>query len=195
MDETRDDETKATSESSATQAPSDGGEAEGMSVPRRRRRPEDESPQSSRKGLMIVIPLLMVGAAMVALVFTGIEDKGIYSKPVDQLMASKGKFAGRPVRADGILVKGSLEKRESPCESRFVIERGGTRMPVSFKQCVVPDTFRDVPNVNVEVTVEGKLQKDDSFEATQVIAKCPSKYEMQEKAAKGEKMPHAPASM
>jgi len=194
-----DDETKATSELSATPAAPDGGDAggdaEGMSVPRRRRRTEDETPQSSRKGLMIVIPLLMVGAAMVALVFTGIEDKGIYSKPVDQLMASKGKFAGRPVRADGILVKGSLEKRESPCEYRFVIERSGTRMPVSFKQCVVPDTFRDVPNVNVEVTVEGKLQKDDSFEATQVIAKCPSKYEMQDKAAKGEKMPHGPASM
>jgi cytochrome c-type biogenesis protein CcmE len=81
-------------------------------------------------------------------------------------------------------------KRDSPCEYRFTVEKKGVQMPVRYAQCVVPDTFRDVPNVEVGVTVEGKLQPDGSFEASSVLAKCPSKYDMKDKAARGEKMPH-----
>jgi len=40
--------------------------------------------------------------------------------------------------------------------------------------------------------VEGELQTDDSFEATNVLAKCPSKYEMQQRKNQGERMPHGP---
>lgn len=46
------------------------------------------------------------------------------------------------------------------------------------------------------VTVEGELQPDNSFEATTVLAKCPSKYEMKERQKNGEKAPHnAPPTM
>jgi len=44
--------------------------------------------------------------------------------------------------------------------------------------------------MDVGVTVEGELHADNSFEATSVLAKCPSKYEMKNRAANGEKMPH-----
>jgi cytochrome c-type biogenesis protein CcmE len=159
--------------------------------PGARRRPsQDGEPVSVKKGLFIVIPLVMVGAAIIGLVLSGMEDNGIYSKPVDQLVKEKAKFAGRPVRAEGTLVHGTLVKRDSPCEYKFTIESQGTEVPVSFKQCVVPDTFRDVPDMPVSVTVEGQLLADNHFEATKVVAKCPSKYEMQERAKKGEKMPH-----
>lgn len=169
----------------------DAREDDGVEVPRRRARDEAAAPDSTRRGLLIVIPLLMAAAAVVALVFTGIEDNGIYAKPVDELVKSKGKFQNREVKADGLLVHGSLQKRESPCEYRFQIEKNGVAIPVSFKQCAVPDTFRDVPDMAVEVTVQGKLLADGSFEASQIIAKCPSKYEMKEKQQKGEKAPHA----
>jgi cytochrome c-type biogenesis protein CcmE len=56
----------------------------------------------------------------------------------------------------------------------------------------VPDTFRDVPGMDVGVTVEGELQSDQSFLASSVLAKCPSKYEMKEKQKNGEQMPHGP---
>jgi cytochrome c-type biogenesis protein CcmE len=45
--------------------------------------------------------------------------------------------------------------------------------------------------MDVKVTVEGKLQADGHFEATLVMAKCPSKYDMREKAKNGEKAPHS----
>jgi cytochrome c-type biogenesis protein CcmE len=168
------------------------GEDDGVTVPRRKRGGEAEpDPQAARRGLMIVIPLVAVGAAIVAFVMTGMKDNAIYSKPVDQLVAQKARFMGRAVRAEGNLVHGTLERRDSPCEYRFTIAKNGTEVPVRFAQCVVPDTFRDVPGMDVGVTVEGSLQADNSFEATTVLAKCPSKYEMKDRASKGEQMPHA----
>ena len=57
---------------------------------------------------------MTAAAAIVALVLIGMQDKGVYSKPVDELVAQKAKFVGKPVRAEGLLVHGSLVKRESP---------------------------------------------------------------------------------
>jgi cytochrome c-type biogenesis protein CcmE len=42
----------------------------------------------------------------------------------------------------------------------------------------------------VSVTAEGKLTDEGHFAATAIMAKCPSKYEMQNRAAMGEKAPH-----
>jgi cytochrome c-type biogenesis protein CcmE len=168
-----------------------GGEDDGVAIPRRRRREPEADPQSARRGVMILIPLVAVGAAIVAFVLTGMKDNAIYSKPVDELVAQKARFLGRPVRAEGNLVHGTLEKRDTPCEYRFTITKNGVEVPVRYAQCVVPDTFRDVPGMDVGVTVEGSLLADNSFEATTVLAKCPSKYEMKDRASRGEQMPHA----
>src|ERR1700723_1799501 len=105
------------------------------------------------------------------------------------LARGKAKFVGRPIRAEGNLVHGSLEKREQPCEYRFTITKNGASLPVRFAQCVVPATFRDVPGLALGSTVEGELQPDNGFEATSVLAKCPSKYDMQQRKQRGEEMP------
>jgi cytochrome c-type biogenesis protein CcmE len=137
----------------------------------------------------------MGAAAIAALVLGGMQSNAIYSKPIDALLADKARFLHRPVRAEGNLVHGSLAKRERPCEYRFTLEKNGAELPVRFAQCVVPDTFRDVPDVDVGVTVEGELQPDATFEATSVLAKCPSKYEMQQRKQHGEQMPHGPLAV
>jgi cytochrome c-type biogenesis protein CcmE len=172
----------------------DRSEADGMSVPARRRRGEDEVDENPWRRRALVLGLGLAAASLTALVLFGVKGGSIYAKPVDQLLREKAAFANRPVAAEGTLVHGSLEKRDQPCEYRFVIAKNGSELPVRFAQCVVPDTFRDVAGMDVGVTVEGRLQPDDSFEATKVLAKCPSKYEMQEKQRRGEQMPHAPIS-
>ncbi len=176
--------------SAAEEAPS-SERAVTVSARRRRGEAQEEDPESARKRLLLVIPLVTAAAAIAALVLVGMQDNGMYSKPVDQLLNEKSKFVGKAVRAEGNLVHGSLVKRESPCEYRFTIEKNGAEVPVRFAKCVVPDTFRDVPGMDLQVTVEGELRADNSLEASQVLAKCPSKYEMKEKASRGEKAPHA----
>jgi cytochrome c-type biogenesis protein CcmE len=170
----------ATEPTAADVAPHRGSEREG------------EPGQRRWVGVAVACGLTMVAAAIAGLVLTGMQDNAIYSKPVDELLTAKAKFLGRPVRAEGMLVHGSLVKRDQPCEYRFSITKNGAELPVRFAQCVVPDTFRDVPDLDVGVTVEGELQKDDSFEASSVLAKCPSKYEMKQRKDRGEQMPHSP---
>lgn len=160
------------------------------------RHTEKDEPGSRRwVGVAIATTLAMGAAAIAGLVLTGMQDKAIYSKPVDQLLAESVKFVGRPVRAEGNLVHGSLVKREQPCEYRFSLTHNGVELPVRFAQCVVPDTFRDVPDLDVGVTVEGELRPNNAFEATSVLAKCPSKYEMQKRKDHGEQMPHGPLAV
>jgi cytochrome c-type biogenesis protein CcmE len=189
MTDPADDEPKKVPEASPSEPALEVSVSSGSS--RRRDRDAEEDPEASRKRLLLLVPLVMAAAAIVALVLVGMQDKGTYSKDVDVLIAEKAKFIGKPVRVEGSLVHGSLVKRESPCEYRFTIEKNGVEVPVRYAKCIVPDTFRDVPGVDVGVTVEGELRADNSLEANAVLAKCPSKYEMKQKAAQGEKMPHA----
>ncbi len=161
--------------------------------PPRRRHAVDEEPERRRwVGLVIAVGLAMGAAGIAALVLTGMQDKAMYSKPVDELLAQKAKFVGRPVRAEGMLVHGSLVHRDQPCEYRFVIAKNGVELPVRYAQCVVPDTFKDVADIDVGVTAEGELLADNSFEASNILAKCPSKYEMDKRKKAGEHMPHGP---
>jgi cytochrome c-type biogenesis protein CcmE len=167
-------------------------DAHGDAKPPRKRHADDEPERKRWVGLAVAVALAMGAAAIATLVLTGMQDKAIYSKPVDELLAQRTKFMGRPVRAEGNLVHGSLVKRDQPCEYRFSIEKRGVELPVRFAQCVVPDTFRDVPEMDVGVTVEGELQESGNFEASSVLAKCPSKYEMEQRKKQGEHMPHGP---
>jgi len=137
--------------------------------------------------------LALLGGAVAFLLFgSSASDAFVYSKLVHEVMAKPGDFAGRELRVEGDLKQGSIKFREEPCEHRFVIESAGKEMPVRFPQCVVPDTFRD--GMGIKVVVQGKLEQGgEMFLANQVIPRCPSKYEMQQKKKNGEVMPHGPA--
>lgn len=155
---------------------------------------EAHEPQS--KGISstvrVTAVLVVLGCAVAFLLFgSSASDVLVYSKLVDQVVDDPSQFAGRELRVEGELKPGSIQFREDPCEWRFVIEKGGKEMPVQFPQCVVPDTFRD--GMGISVTVQGKLAADGSFLANQVVPRCPSKYEMQQRKQNGETMPHGDA--
>jgi cytochrome c-type biogenesis protein CcmE len=150
-----------------------------------------DAPLKPKRNLGLLAALLVMGGGILALVFTSFEDAAIYSKGVDELVRERSRLASRNVRVEGTLVKGTLTRRDQPCEYRFRIQKNGAEIPVHYAQCVVPDTFRDVPGMDVAVTAEGKLNEAGHFDASHIMAKCPSKYEMKERQAKGEKAPHA----
>lgn len=152
--------------------------------------PPEPPPRKKLQNVGLVAALLVMGTAVLALVLTSFKQSAVYSKGVDELVAEKEKIGGRNVRVAGNLVKGTLRKRDEPCEYRFTITKNEKTLDVRYAQCVVPDTFRDVPGMDVEVTAEGKLHGEGYFEANQIMAKCPSKYEMKDRVQKGEQKPH-----
>jgi cytochrome c-type biogenesis protein CcmE len=130
-----------------------------------------------KRSLGLLAALLVMAAAVGLLVSFSLKDAAVYAKTVDQLMASKASMVGRRVRVEGTLIHGSLMKRDQPCEYRFKVTKNNAVLEVRYAKCVIPDTFQDREEGDVGVTAEGMLTRDGTFEATQIMAKCPSKYE------------------
>jgi cytochrome c-type biogenesis protein CcmE len=143
-------------------------------------KPPIEAP--SRGSLGLLVALVAIVGVVVSVFLFGFKEAAIYALPVKDLAANADKYAGRKVRLEGELRPGTLVKRDQPCEYRFTVQGAGAggdahQIPVRYGQCVVPDTFRDVPEGGVQVTVEGSLTKEGHFEASLVMAKCSSKYD------------------
>ena len=154
-------------------------------------RPEPAPTPPPRKGNVgLLIGLLVMCGAILSLLFFSFDKSSAYAKDVDELIREKDKYPDRSVRVQGMLVKGTLVHRDQPCEYRFEMKSKGTVLPVRYPQCIVPDTFRDMPGMDVMVTAEGKLNSEGHFEASNIMAKCPSKYEMKEMQKGGQKAPH-----
>ncbi len=152
-----------------------------------------ERPAPKKKGnLGLLIGLLVMVAGVLVLVFTSFKGAAIYSLDVDKLVQNAASYNQRTIRVKGMLVKGTLARRDEPCEYRFKLEEKGAVLSVQHPSCVVPDTFKDMPGMDVEVQAEGKLADDGkTFVSTAIVAKCPSKYEMQQRSLAGELAPHA----
>ena len=60
----------------------------------------------------------------------------------------------------------------TPGSYRFRVTDGAQSYPVVYRG-IAPDTFTD----GVDVVVEGRLQRDGTFHATTLLAKCASRYE------------------
>ncbi len=192
-----DEELARAADFDATDASPDAGSASdtatGGSAGTRVRAAGDEGVSPPRRSLGLLVALLVMGAGLLVLVLTSLRSSVVYSKGVDELVAERDRLAGRTVRVEGTLVKGTLARRAEPCEYRFVLERGGQRLEVEYPHCSIPDTFRDLGYTDVTVTAEGRLDADGRFAATQIMAKCPSKYEEQTRATAGTDAPATPS--
>lgn len=155
----------------------DGPVDPAMAVPQ----PAAASPDGPRRGSWgLLATLLAMVAGIVVLFIFGFKEASIYSMPLADFLANSEQHADRRVRIEGELVPGSLTKREKPCEFRFtlrdIVNKEAKTLQVRFPQCIVPDTFRDMPEGGVLVTAEGSLEPEGHFEATEIMAKCSSKY-------------------
>jgi cytochrome c-type biogenesis protein CcmE len=87
------------------------------------------------------------------------------------------------IRINGKVEDGSIVRKPGGMDVRFSVTDGKAALPVEYHG-VVPATFVD----GADVVVEGGLRPDGTFEASNLLAKCPSKYEAA--AKRGEKNPH-----
>ena len=181
---------QAVQEAEATPAPVAGKTPKGLDAAQLGLQPEE---QEQKRSWGLLAGVLELGAGVLLFVFNSGEDAVVYSYQVDELKAQAADLGDRQVRVQGMLVSGTLTRRDEPCEYRFMMQKAGVQgaepLKVQYAQCVVPDTFRDVKGVEVEVTAEGRLAEDGHLEASKIFAKCPSKYEMREGAAAMGKQP------
>jgi cytochrome c-type biogenesis protein CcmE len=119
-------------------------------------------------------------AAMVALFAASLNQKGAaYYIPVSEFVRA-GAGTNGDFRINGRVREGTVVHPAGGTELTFSMadsDTGGAtvhpgELRVRYKG-LVPDTFTDTS----DVVVEGTLGSDGVFEATTLLAKCPSKYE------------------
>jgi cytochrome c-type biogenesis protein CcmE len=149
--------------------------------PRDARKPRKRAPI----GQWVMVGVILVVIGLVGSTFKPGEGALVYSKYVDEVMREPARYANRgELRVEGMVAAGSVQNQTGTREYRFVVERNGHSMPVRYVG-IVPDTFRE----GIGVTVRGRLSSSGEFDAREVVAKCPSKYEMRAAQQRGASMP------
>ncbi len=107
-----------------------------------------------------------------------------YYQTLDEFRAAPDAAAVRPARVHGFVAVGSIERDVGARSVRFRVQSqpphaGGASegaLAVRYASLEVPDLFKD----GAEVVIEGRLRgsgASEVFHATNVLAKCPSKFE------------------
>ncbi len=128
-----------------------------------------------RKKTKFIVGGVIIALVIGYLVYAGVRDTTVYYMTPTELLAKGEAVYGQGVRASGRIRDGSINWDPKTLELKFVLVDGKKSIPIHY-QGVVPDTFK----YGVDVVVEGKLVNDQLFEATMLLAKCPSKYEPEE---------------
>ena len=126
-----------------------------------------------------------IGAALIVgsvgyLMASGVKATGQYfltPSELSQKIAVDPSFYDVGMKVGARVVPGSVTRDVATRTLTFQVTDGGARYPVVYRG-VPPDTFND----SVEVVVEGRLRKDGVIHATNVLAKCGSRYEVVPKA-------------
>jgi|SRR5581483_7692264 len=119
-----------------------------------------------------LIGAVVIFGVIAYLIFFGLTQTSQWAINVSQLHDKGSAAIGQGVRVSGQLEANSVQKDVKANKIAFVMTDGKYTVPVSYNG-VVPDTFERA----VEVVVEGKVNPDGSLTASNVLAKCPSKYD------------------
>jgi cytochrome c-type biogenesis protein CcmE len=112
-----------------------------------------------------------------------VKQTGVYSLTPTELAAKTAadstfvENVGFKVQAR--VVPGSVRRDPGQRTIAFEVSDGIKTYPVTYRG-LVPDTFTDADDI--EVIVEGRLGHDGVIRATDVLAKCGSRYEAVPKA-------------
>ena len=131
--------------------------------------------------------LVGVGAVVTYLIWTGISGTMLFFVTPSELLAridESPAAVNQSWRVGGMLVPLSHTHSFEEQLHRFVVadpENPDIQIDVEYHHSL-PDTFTDDPSMEVELVIEGTFQPGDGegrgrFVATEVLAKCGSRYE------------------
>jgi cytochrome c-type biogenesis protein CcmE len=126
------------------------------------------SRKRQRLGLVLLAVVLLGGAAALAL--TAFEDNIVFFRSPSDIAAGKAE-QGRLIRVGGLVEVGSLKRIPGSSEVLFSLSDGSASVMVSYKG-ILPDLFREEQGV----VAQGRLQKDGTFDAVEVLAKHDETY-------------------
>jgi cytochrome c-type biogenesis protein CcmE len=130
----------------------------------------------------------IAGAALIVgsvgfMIAEGVKQTGVYFLTPTELAAKAAAdttFVGNVgFKLGAKVVPGSVRRDPAARRIDFQVSDGVKTYPVTY-QGLVPDTFTDANDI--EVVVEGRLNRDGVIRATDVLAKCGSRYEAAPKA-------------
>jgi cytochrome c-type biogenesis protein CcmE len=130
-----------------------------------------------KAGTKFRIGALVIVAGVAGLIISGVKETGVYFLTPSELVArtqADPSFHDVGLKVGAKVVPGSVHRDAASRTIDFRISDGASEFPVSYTG-LVPDTFTDASNI--EVIVEGKYGRDGVFHATEVLAKCGSRYE------------------
>jgi cytochrome c-type biogenesis protein CcmE len=136
-----------------------------------------------KAGTKFLIGAALIVGAVGLLIVEGVKETGVYFLTPTELAAkttADPSFYNVGLKMGAKVVPGSIHRDDATRTIDFSVSDGTKTYPVTYHG-LVPDTFTDANDI--EVVVEGKLEKDGVFHATDVMAKCGSRYEAVPKAA------------
>jgi cytochrome c-type biogenesis protein CcmE len=138
----------------------------------------ESSQQKKSKVLPALITLAVILGGLGYLFYSSAGEAFEYYKHVDEVMSEPGRWTGKHLQVHGFVVPDSIQKRldreHQQIEYKFKAINCGSEVEVRYAG-TVPDTFKD----RAEVVVKGTLASAGQFNATEISAKCPSKYQQQ----------------
>lgn len=130
-----------------------------------------------KAGQKFLLGTSAIVASIGLLIYGGVKKTGVYSFTPSELAA---RTAADPslfnfgLKMQAKVVPGSVRRDVDGRRIDFRVSDGVRAYPVTYRG-LVPDTFTDASDI--EVIVEGRLMRDGVFHATEVLAKCGSRYE------------------
>jgi cytochrome c-type biogenesis protein CcmE len=131
-------------------------------------------------GTKFAIGALGIVGSVGYLMASGVKQTGQYfltPSELAQKISVDPSFYNVGMKVGAHVVQGSVTRDVAGGTLQFLVTDGSARYPVVYKG-LPPDTFND----SVEVVVEGRLHTDGVIYATNVLAKCGSRYEAVPKA-------------
>lgn len=127
--------------------------------------------KSGNQGVRIGIAVIVVLGAIIYLAVSGVQANKSYYVTIQELQGMGNKAYTRHLRVAGNVQPGSIQRNGS--DAHFVLVENNLTLPVAYQgEEPPPDTFKD----NSQALAIGTYGRDGVFHATQLQAKCASKY-------------------
>lgn len=121
--------------------------------------------------IKILAATVIILATVSWLAYTGVRDTKSYYVTISELNAMGNKAYTRNLRVAGNVAPGSIERVGT--SAKFVLLEQGRTLRVTYQGSEPPpDTFKD----DAQALAVGTYGRDGVFHATQLQAKCASKY-------------------